>query len=193
MPHGRNTTATPSPWPSRATGDPKFRHGRTFQRKVGFPFMILCDLTGHRPHPGSYGGSRSIHRRARRRSQTFYRRAKLYTSRSLGFKQSSFHHSARVLRNLTLQRLWMFSALMTCYVSFCLSASGKSLTQEHPSKFLPSWTGIRLCVKWRTRFTLEPANTIKLSVCSLLIRFKAHKRGNGSAPLGAANCSSPGA
>ena len=105
---GRTTMATPSPWLSRATGDPKFRHRRTYQRKGGFPFMIFRDLTGHRPHPGSYDGNRSIHRRARRRSQTFYRRAKLYTSRSLGFKQSSFHHMAWVLRNLTLQRLWMF-------------------------------------------------------------------------------------
>jgi hypothetical protein len=105
---GRTTMATPSPWLSRATGDPKFRHRRTYQRKGGFPFMIFRDLTGHRPHPGSYDGNRSIHRRARRRSQTFYRRAKLYTSRSLGFKQFSFHHMARVLRNLTVQRLWMF-------------------------------------------------------------------------------------
>jgi hypothetical protein len=105
---GQTTTATPSPWPSRATGDPQFRHGRTFQRKVGFPFMIVCDLTGQRPHPARDGGKRSIPHRARRRSQTFSRRTKLYTSRSLGFKQSSFHHMARVLRNLTLQRLWMF-------------------------------------------------------------------------------------
>jgi hypothetical protein len=126
--------------------------------------MLFCDFISHCPYPGSCGSSRSICHRVRHRSQTFFRRAAVYTSRALQFRQSSFHLVMRVLRGLTLQRLRALPALLTCYVSVCLSALGKSLTQECPSQFLLSVTGILQCVRWRTRLTPEPANTIRLEV-----------------------------
>ena len=125
--------------------------------------MLLRDFISHRPCLESYDGKRSIHRKAEHRSQASFRWAKLYTSRALQFKQSSFHLVMRVLRDITLQRLRVLPALMTCSVSVSLSASGKSLTQEPSSKFFLSATGILQCVKWRTRFTLEPAHMIQLS------------------------------
>lgn len=127
--------------------------------------MLLRDFISHRPCLESYAGKRSIHRKAEHRSQTFFRWAKLYTSRALQFKQSSFHLVMRALRDITLQRLRVFPALMTCSVSVSLSASGKPLTQERSSKFFLPQTEILQCVKWRTRFTLQPANTLQLSRC----------------------------
>jgi hypothetical protein len=126
--------------------------------------MLFCDFISHRPSLGSYDGSRSIHRKGRHRSQTFFRWAAIYTNRALQFKQSSFHLVMRALRSVTLQRLQVISALMTCSVSVSLSASGKSLTQEHSSKFFLSQTGILQCVKWRTRLIADRPNTLELEV-----------------------------
>ena len=128
--------------------------------------MLFCDFISHCSYLGSYDGNRSIHRKVGHRSQTFFRWATVYTSRALRFRQSSFHLVMRVLQHIILQRLWEVAALMTCYVSVCLSALGKSLTQERPSKFFLSETGILQCVKWRTRFITEPANTMLLKRCS---------------------------
>jgi len=122
--------------------------------------MLFRDFISHRPCLESYDGNRSIHRKAEHRSQAFFRWATLYTNRALQFKQSSFHLVMRVLRGITLQRLRVFPALMTCSVSVSLSASGKSLTQERSFKFFLSPTGILQRVKWRTRFTAEPSETL---------------------------------
>ena len=124
--------------------------------------MLLCDFISHCPRPGSCGGNRSIQPQGEASLQAFFRWAKVCTSRALQFRQSSFHLIMRVLQDRTLQRLRVFPALMTCSVPVSLSASGKSLAQEHSSEFFLSVTGILQCVKWRTRFTLQRPNTFRL-------------------------------
>lgn len=114
---------TPSPWPSWAVGDPKFRHNHTLQRSVGVPFMLLCDLIGHFPSSGSCGSNRSIPRRGWHRSQTFYQWMAVYTSRALGLKQSGFHLSTRALQHSILQHFRIVAAFRVCYCSLYLSAS----------------------------------------------------------------------
>lgn len=130
--------------------------------------MLLRDFISHSPCPGSCGGNRSIQPHGKASLQAFYRWATLYTSRALQFKQSSFHLVMRVLQGITLPRLRVFPALMTCSVSVSLSASGESLTQEHSSKFFLSQAGILQCVKWRTRVYLGTPETLFRCQCTVM-------------------------
>src|SRR2546421_3318971 len=120
--------------------------------------MLLRDFISHSPCPGSCGGNRSIQPHGKASLQAFYRWATLYTSRALQFKQSSFHLVMRVLQGITLQRLRVFPALMTCSVSVSLSASGESLTQEHSSvvKVLLI-SSLALCKKRRATSLSSPS------------------------------------
>jgi hypothetical protein len=159
---GWTTTATPSPWPSRAVGDPMVRSNRTLQHPIGVPFLSLCDLIGHCPSSGRCGSNRSISPQGGHRSQTFYRWAELYTGWTVGLRQSSFHLLCGSC-DAPSYNVFRWSPLYVhATVPLVFRPPVSTLTQEHPSKFLPSVTGIRLDVTWRTRFSLEPANMMKL-------------------------------
>jgi hypothetical protein len=73
------TMAAPSPWPSRAVGDPVVRRQHTSEAEVGAPLIPLLDLTGQCPsREGATAsrfmpshGSAAVLRRSFRRVLTF--------------------------------------------------------------------------------------------------------------------------
>ena len=163
---GRTTTTTLSPWPSRAVGDPMVRHSRTFQRPVGVPFVLLCGLIGHRSSSGRCDHNPPVSSQSRtsgsRRSTDgrFLTPAEHWDSGSVAFtveRGSCGSLSSNALGELPLS----VHALVPVPFRHQVSTSA----QECPSKFLPSQTGIRLCVKWRTGVGKVPCRrTVSLRI-----------------------------
>src|SRR5712692_4397347 len=86
------TMAAPSPWPSRAVGDPVVRRRHTSEAEVGAPLIPLLGLAGQCPSPRRYV-SLSVHADARGDGgrQTLLPPGSHVHHWRLGFKQSSFH------------------------------------------------------------------------------------------------------
>src|SRR5947209_999830 len=93
--------AAPSPWPSRAVGDPVVRRHHTSEAEVGAPLIPLLDLIGQCPSREGAPASRftPVHRLATVIS-TLLPSGGHFHHWGLGFKQSSLHHVGRVERNL---------------------------------------------------------------------------------------------
>src|SRR2546425_6647683 len=94
--------AAPSPWPSRAIGDPVVRRHHTSEAEVGAPFIPLLDLTGQCPSLRRCIGLRfmPMHRVAavmavRRLPRHFFRRVVPFTTGDWGSSQYSLHHVGR--------------------------------------------------------------------------------------------------
>ncbi len=91
--------------------------------------------------------------------QTLFRQEGTCSERRLGFRQSSFHRGARVLRRDGLQRLGLSTAFLTCSCPLCLSTPGK-------------------CGDPRTSFRVLPAcsrlTTTRLAAHSVRAAFTAH-------------------
>jgi hypothetical protein len=91
--------------------------------------------------------------------QTLFRQEGTCSERRLGFRQSSFHRGARVLRRDGLQRLGPSTTFLTCSCSLCLSTPGK-------------------CGDPRTSFRVLPAcsrlTTTRLTAHTVRATFAAH-------------------
>jgi hypothetical protein len=99
--------ADPSPWPSRAVGDPVVRRRYTFEADVGAPFIPLLGLTGQCPTPRRCVGL-TVHADARGGGgyQALLPPGGHFHHWELGFRQSSFHHVGRVERDLPYSVFW---------------------------------------------------------------------------------------
>src|SRR5712691_5783900 len=94
--------AVPSPWPSRAVGDPAVRRHHTSETDVGAPFIPSLDLTGQCPILRRCGSVRfkPTHRSgggddSPMTTQTLLPPGGHFHHRGLGFKQYSLHHVGR--------------------------------------------------------------------------------------------------
>ena len=93
-------------------------------------------------------------------SETYLRRAdtgfRCFSGRPLkdllrlGFRQSSFHHTMRVLQGVAFCIFSATPALQACCCPLWVSPPGKPLTLEPSSKFYPFETGIPCRVTRRT-------------------------------------------
>jgi hypothetical protein len=88
--------------------------------------------------------------RLRRRLQTSFRRMGYCIFWRFGFRQSSFRRVARVPQR-TAPYAWT-RPLISCHALFPLSfrSQVRHQTQKHPSKFLPTTSGIQRSASWRS-------------------------------------------
>ena len=93
--------AAPSPWSSRAVGDPVVRRHHTFEAEVGAPLIPLLDHTGQCPSLRRYIDL-TVHADAQAGDgyQTLLPPSAHFHYWGLGFKQCSLHHVGRVERYL---------------------------------------------------------------------------------------------
>jgi len=131
VPHGRNTTQAPWPWPSRAVGHPMFLHGSTYQHDVGAQLISLLVLIGPRPLPSRCLSPRLLDKHGNgiviKRSDRWVWYG---TPGDLGSGNPAFTISCGSCNGLLATTLWPHRALRACYCPLCLSTSGKLLTQR---------------------------------------------------------------
>ena len=132
------TMAAPSPWPSRAVGDPVVRRHHTFEAEVGAPLIPLLGLTGQcLPREGATAsrfmpshGSAAVVRRSFRRVLTFTTGD--WGSSSLAFAVSAGSNAASRTASSDSRAF-----LPACSGPVGLSAAGKLVAQAPPSS--ASW------------------------------------------------------
>jgi hypothetical protein len=133
-PHGRNTMAAPSPWPSRAVGDPVVRRHHTSEAEVGAPLIPLLGRTGQWPAREGATASRfmpshgpaAVVRRCFRRVLTFT--PEDWDSGSLAFALSAGSNATCRTASCDSRAF-----LPACSCPVGLSAAGKLVAQAPPS------------------------------------------------------------
>ena len=128
------TMAAPSPWPSRAVGDPVVRRHHTSEAEVGAPLIPLLDLTGQcPPREGATTsrfmpshGSAAVLRRSFRRVLTFTTGD--WDSGSLAFTMSAGSNAT-----CRTAPSGSHAFLPACSGPVGLSTAGKLVAQTPPS------------------------------------------------------------
>ena len=128
------TMAAPSPWPSRAVGDPVVRRQHTSEAEVGAPLIPLLDLTGQcSPREGATTsrfmpshGSAAVLRRSFRRVLTF-------TTGDWGSSSLAFTMSAGSNPTCRTAPSGSHAFLPACSGPVGLSTAGKLVAQTPPS------------------------------------------------------------
>ena len=130
--------AAPSPWPSRAVGDPVVRRHHTSEADVGAPFIPLPGLTGQCPSREGAGALRFMppHRTAPvvRRS---FRRVHTFTPGDWGSSSLAFTVSAGSNAACRTASSDSRAFLPACSGPVGLSTAGKLVAQAPPSS--ASW------------------------------------------------------
>src|SRR6266699_3020437 len=103
--------------------------------------MLLCDFISHCPCPGSCDGVLPFHSHGKASFPGVLPMGEGVLQLSITIQAIQPSPLMRLLRCAALQRLRSVTALLTCYVSVCLSASGKSSTQEEPRPRVNTSTG----------------------------------------------------
>jgi hypothetical protein len=130
--------AAPSPWPSRAVGDPVVRRHHTSEADVGAPFIPLPGFTSQCPSREGAGALRFMppHRTAPvvRRS---FRRVHTFTTGDWGSSSLAFTISAGSNAACRTASSDSRAFLPACSGPVGLSAAGKLVAQAPPSS--ASW------------------------------------------------------
>ena len=128
------TMAAPSPWPSRAVGDPVVRRLHTSEADVGAPFIPLPGLTSQCPSREGAGALRFMppHRTAPvvRRS---FRRVHTFTTGDWGSSSLAFTVSAGSNAACRTAPSGSRALLPACSGPVGLSTAGKLVAQTPPS------------------------------------------------------------
>jgi hypothetical protein len=128
------TMAAPSPWPSRAVGDPVVRRHHTSEAEVGAPFIPLLGLIGQWPFREgaiasrfmpSHGWAAVIRR--------FFRRVVTFTPGDWDSSSLAFTVSAGSNATCRTAPSGSRAVLPACSCPVGLSASGKLVAQTLPS------------------------------------------------------------
>src|SRR6476660_6409830 len=128
------TMAAPSPWPSRAVGDPVVRRHHTSEAEVGAPLIPLLDHTGQCPSLRRCIGS-TVHANAQVGGgcQTLFRRVLTLTTGDWDSSNAAFTMSAGSNATCSTASSNTCALLPACSCSVDLSIAGELVAQTPPS------------------------------------------------------------